>query len=283
MPGLRKKTKTAVKGHWSTKRIIHSVVSFLFLSELICFLPLLFPRPRAPERPVGLTRTISPSVRPAWTSLPTGLAPCLWSTPRWGWTRSSSKTRCRYWGRNTEKSRGYNPHRTPQLPVLCRHNRCGDWWGGWLEEKSRRSFRVGSRETGSEETGTNVKDATFFFPSSLLSFSVSPFSCCCLVFVVQATELITSIATWTGKFAHLWSQSQKITACCIKVPNIDKPSASDTVCVCTLCTCLWTFFADRILITTEMTTLFRIVFNYFFIRCTNGQHDSLFFFSPLLS
>ena len=75
-----------------------------------------FPIPRAPEPPAGLTRTTLPSVRPAWTSLPTGLALCLWYILRWDLTQCSSKIRCQYYARNTEISRGYNP---PETPLLC--------------------------------------------------------------------------------------------------------------------------------------------------------------------
>lgn len=74
--------------------------------------------PRAPGRLAGPTRTTLPSVRPAWTSLPAGLAQCHWSTHRWGWTLSSSKTKCPYWGRNTGTLRGYNlswPRPSPRL------------------------------------------------------------------------------------------------------------------------------------------------------------------------
>lgn len=69
---------------------------------------------RAPGRLAGPTRTILPSVRPAWTSLPAGLAPCPWSTLRWGWTQSCSKTRCPYCGRSTGILRGYNPPEPPR-------------------------------------------------------------------------------------------------------------------------------------------------------------------------
>lgn len=81
------------------------------LSLLVLSPPLI---PRAPGRLAGPTQTILPSVRPAWTSLPAGLAPCPWSTLRWGWTQSCSKTRCPYCGRSTGILRGYNPPEPPR-------------------------------------------------------------------------------------------------------------------------------------------------------------------------
>lgn len=101
-------------------------------------------RPRAPERLAGPTRTTLPSVRPAWTSLPAGLAQCHWSTHRWGWTLSSLKTKCPYWGRNTGTSRGYNLSWPRPSLRLFGHERKAEQGGGggWKLQTSSLSLTV---------------------------------------------------------------------------------------------------------------------------------------------
>lgn len=164
----------------------------LFLASPASFLPSLSLSPpptlRAPGHLAGLTQTTLPSVRPAWTSLPAGLAPCPWSILRWGWTQSCSKTRCPYCGRSTGTLRGYNPPEPPHSPDTTKT----EWGGGHVEK--RRAFPwlhgwingeangIGCRGRGGEEPRTHVEDTTFIglLDCVLLHFSFLPFLSCVL-------------------------------------------------------------------------------------------------------
>ena len=88
-------------------------VSTSQVTSLIAFLVSL-PLPRPLGLPAGPTPTTLPSDRAAWIRLPAGLAPCRWSTLRWGSTPSSLKTRSLSCGRNTETSSDFEePGRVP--------------------------------------------------------------------------------------------------------------------------------------------------------------------------
>ena len=89
-----------VGNHWSKAIIIHNPHNKTL--KLSLFLASFSLRGLL----AGPIRTTSPSGKPAWTSSPAGLAPCRWSTPRWDWTPSSSRTRSPSSARNTGTSRG---------------------------------------------------------------------------------------------------------------------------------------------------------------------------------
>lgn len=138
------------------------------------------PTLRAPGHLVGLIRTILPSVRPAWTSLPAGLAPCPWSILRWGWTQSCSKTRCPYCGRSTGILRDYNPPEPPRSLDTIKKERGGGhiekrraspWLHGWINGEAN---GIGYRGRGGKETKQMWRTA---HPSvsSVMSFVLPPF------------------------------------------------------------------------------------------------------------
>lgn len=142
--------------------IVHCSFFFFFLNLLFCVSPP-HPNPRAPEHLDGLTRTILPSARRAWTSLRTGSAPCRWYILRWGWTPFCLKTRFPFYGRNTETLRGYNLSKDP--PLRGHYHEGPEGVDTLGNQMTCWSLKAGSllnlEEERGKETRTNMEETLF--------------------------------------------------------------------------------------------------------------------------